>query len=69
MKTLKKKLVALVAIVIAAIGVALLYIPVQDVKAYCPNGCLTDCGDGCECDGWHPNLKEKDWSQTELQQR
>ena len=24
----------------------------------CPNGCLTDCGPGCECNGWHENLLE-----------
>jgi len=63
---MKKKFLALVAI--AVVAVAVLYIPVQDVKADCPNGCLTDCGDGCNCNGWHPNLKEKDWSKNKLEQ-
>ena len=53
---MKKKI--LVSMAIVAFSVAAFYIPVREVKADCPNGCLVNHGDGCWCNGWYPNLKE-----------
>jgi hypothetical protein len=61
---MKKKLLALFAI--AAFFVAVFATPVKKVEADCPNGCLVDCGPGCDCNGWHPNLLEKDHGDQEV---
>ncbi|MCG8411989.1 MAG: hypothetical protein MI739_11970 [Bacteroidales bacterium] len=61
---MKKQIVLIAAVFIAVvIGFA---VSARETKAErasrgCPNGCLVDVDRGCWCNGWHPNVKEKNW--------